>query len=312
MSGLVSSSAKPNLVAAAVLVCAVFLLSTQDMLFKLFSDQISLWQFVAVRALAALPMIALFVSLRRSWPSMRPLSLRAMLLRSSLMLVALTCFFTSLTMLTMAEAAAGLYTSPLFVAMLAPLLLQERVGPRRIIAIAAGFIGTMLILRPNLDQMGVQFFLPVAAGAFYGMALIVTRKLCAREHPLALASFHQAGYLLMGSTGIVVLTLNAPEPASVAALPFLLQGWVAISMPVLAIIVLIGSVNVVGHTGMTYAYQNAEASFLAPFDYSYLVFAGLWSLAIWQDPLGPIDFLGMALIAGAGIFISWRRSQPEA
>jgi drug/metabolite transporter (DMT)-like permease len=302
------------LAAALILVGSMFSMSLQDMFMKLLSDQMSLWQFVVLRAVVALPLIWLVALHQGRHHSIRPKSVTALVIRSGLMMVALVCFFTSLSTLTMAQAAAGLYTAPLFIATLAPFVLGERVGPRRIVAIVLGFAGSMLILRPDFDASGLVALLPIAAGCFYALSLMATRKLCVQENPMTLTLFHQAGYLLLGLVGLTALALVSPSPAWQTALPFFFSAWLPLSLTVVLIVAAIGVLNVVGHTGLSYAYQTAEASFLAPFDYSYLVFACIWSIVIWNDVLVPLDYLGVAMIAGAGIFISWRgkRARPAS
>jgi drug/metabolite transporter (DMT)-like permease len=140
--------------------------------------------------------------------------------------------------------------------------------------------------------------------------MVATRHLCKGESAWTLTAVNQAGYLLLGLAGLVVLGIFPASDELEQSLPFFFDAWKPLTLVTVGIVAVIGAMNVIGHTAVGRAYQTAEASFLAPFDYSYLAFACLWSVLVWSDKLTAGNLLGMALIAGAGIFIAWRRRQP--
>lgn len=298
--------------AVSLLIFSTFLLSIQDAGMKIFSAEMSLWQFALLRAVFGLPILVLATRLIGARARLIPIRWHAVAIRTGFILLALICFFSALSKLGLAQAAAGLYTAPLFVGIFSHLLLREKVGPRRVAAIIAGFAGVMLILRPDAGATGLISLLPVGAGALYALALISTRWLCAGESPFALAAATQVAFGLAGLIGSAWLVLAPPSAEIAAAVPALFRPWIDPGATGLWAIVAIAVLNVVAHTGSARAYQTAEASFLAPFDYGYLVFATLWGVLYWGEAVSAPMVLGMAMIAGGGAYVAWRERRIAA
>ncbi len=289
----------------------LFALSLQDSIGKLLSDHISLWQFQTVRAVFNI----LFVYLLARWTmqgfSLRPNRLPPVLLRSAFHVAALMFFFGSAPFLTMAEMAGGLYTFPLFVAVLSAVFLGERVGLLRVTAILVGFTGTLFIIRPGTDAFRLVSLLPVAAGLCYAMFIIVTRKLCRDESPVVLTMVSNISILTCGAAAIMILTLINPSAELRQEFPNIMNTWLPMAPWMLLLVIVCTVFNVIGNIGMSKAYQSAEASFLAPFDYTYLVFATFWGFVFWGDVPPALTISGMVMIAASGMFVAWREKQAK-
>jgi drug/metabolite transporter (DMT)-like permease len=218
-------------------------------------------------------------------------------------------FFGGIPFLSLAEIAAGLYVFPLYIALLSALVLGERVGPRRIAAIITGFMGTLLILRPGTANFHLVNLMPVAAAFGYALTVMTTRKLCREESPVTLAFGVAITFFTAGVIGTIVFSSSGVIDA-VGELrttwPYLLTGWHDVSLALLSLILACSVLNVVANIGLAKAYQSAESSWLAPFDYSYLIFATFWGFVFSGTIPDNWTFAGMALIAGAGIFVAWR------
>ncbi len=296
--------------AAMLLVGALFLLGLQDALVKLASSEVSLWQFQFVRSI--LNFVLLLTVMRLFWPGQRSKPIRpwAVMLRSALLCAAMIFFFSGVPFLTLAEIAAGLYVFPLFVALLSRVVLGERVGPRRIAAILVGFAGTLLILRPGTDQFTAVSLMPVAAAFCYGSTILVTRKLCRDESPVTLVYGVSLTFMAVGFLGLLIFAA-APFPNAAKVWPYLFTGWHAAELWVFGLIAVCSCLNVVSNISLAKAYQSAEASWLATFDYSYLVFATFWGYVMWRDVPDAQTFFGMAMIAAAGSFVAWREAKDK-
>lgn len=304
--GAATGPDRPALGASLVL-AAVFLLGLQDGLIKLANPEVSLWQFQLLRS--AINLSLLFLLSRLIWGTAPPLPKRtwAVALRSLFLVGAMMLFFGGIPFLTLAEIAAGLYVFPLFSSILAALLLGERLGPRRILAIGAGFAGTLLILKPGTDSFSLVGLMPVAAGLCYAGQILTTRRLCRDESPVTLAFGVAITYLTVGMGGVALFSwLHAGTLA--LEWPYLFTGWHSPSLWVLAIIVTCAFLNLTANLFLAKAYQSAEASWLAPFDYTYMIFATFWGFVFWRHIPDALTFLGMAMIAVAGVFVTWRES----
>jgi len=291
--------------AALLVLGAVFMLALQDGLIKLVSPEVSLWQFQALRSLVNLVLLLLLSRVIWGTAPPRPKRLWAVALRSVLLVGAMILFFGGVPFLTLPEIAAGLYVFPLFVAVLAALILRERLGPRRIVAIGAGFIGTLLILKPGTENFTLVGLMPVGAGLCYAMQILVTRRLCREESPVTLTIGVAITFLTLGVVGLLVFSW-LDGGALAVEWPYLFTGWHQPALWVLAIIVVCSVFNLTANIGLAKAYQSAEASWLAPFDYSYMIFATFWGFVFWGDIPGALTLTGMAMIAAAGAFVTWR------
>jgi drug/metabolite transporter (DMT)-like permease len=300
---------KPTLAAGLVLV-AVFLLALQDGLIKLVNPEVSLWQFQALRS--TLNLILLFLLSRVIWGTTPPRPKRPLVvaLRSMLLVGAMFLFFGGVPFLTLAEIAAGLYVFPLFASILAAVVLRERLGPRRILAIGAGFAGTLLILKPGTESFTLVGLMPVGAGLCYAGQILVTRKLCREESPVTLALGVAITFLIFGVGGLVFFTW-AEGGALAVEWPYLFTGWHEPALWVLGIVATSSVLNLTANIGLAKAYQSAEASWLASFDYTYMIFATFWGFVFWGDIPDSLTFAGMAMIASAGVFVTWRERLAE-
>jgi len=295
--------------AATIMVISLAMLSLQDGFVKLASSDVSLWQFQMLRGVFSLSLLVCLVWFIRGTP-LRPKRLWAVVLRSTLLAIAMILLFGGAPFLTLAEMGAGLYVFPLFVAVLSALFLRERVGPRRIVAILAGFAGTLLILKPGTEAFRPIALMPVGAAFAFALNILCTRKLCREEHPITLSFGAMSAMFLCGALGTVIFTLIGPTSLSESQ-PYLATGWHTLSLWVFGLIVLCGSLQVTANFLLTTAYQSAESSWLAPFDYSYLVFVTMWGVLIWSDIPDMLTFVGMGLIAGAGCYVAWRERQEN-
>jgi drug/metabolite transporter (DMT)-like permease len=286
------------------------MLGLQDSFVKLASSDISLWQFQMIRAGINLLLLVFLTRLIWGSASPRPQRLWAVALRSLLLMGAMVCFFGGVPFLNLAEIAAGLYVFPLFVAVLSALVLRERVGPRRIVAILIGFAGTLLILKPGTEAFRPVALMPVGAALCYAVTILVTRRLCRQESPVTLAHGVAVAFLILGTVGVLVFPSAADSPRGVDW-PYLFTGWHDIDLWMLGLIAACSTLNLAANIGLAKAYQSAEVSWLAPFDYSYLIFATFWGFVFWQHIPDGLTFLGMAMIAGAGAFVAWRERRES-
>lgn len=300
-----SEADNPSL-AAGLMVSALALLSLQDAIIKLTSDWLSIWQFQTVRSLINISLLLVTAAFFAGWRQLAPRRLSAVGLRSIFLVGAMLCFFSGVPFLSLAEIAAGLYLFPLIVALLSRFVLGESVGPDRLAAVAAGFCGSMLILKPATADFQVVSLLPVVAAFFYACMVLTTRKLCRGESPLALASGVAIAFLSVGLIGLAIFPPPAAATATNLQWSYLMTGWHPLSLVLFAAIAACSLLNLVANILLARAYQTAESSWLAPYDYSYLVFAALWGYVIWDTIPDPATLIGMALIAGAGIFVATR------
>jgi drug/metabolite transporter (DMT)-like permease len=193
-------------------------------------------------------------------------------------------FVVALGYLPIAEVSAITFMAPIIVALAAGPLLGERLNPRTWIALAGGFAGVLMIIKPGSAVFAWAALLPLACAFFVAAYQILTRKLAGRDDPITTLFYP-------GLIGVIVL------PAFPSALIFPTQPLHA------AMIAVLGLFGAVGHFLLIKAHNLAPASLLAPFSYvQLLVVLVLGWLIFGQLPDG-LTLAGMVLVVGSGLMV---------
>ena len=294
------------LAALALLLTGVFVIALQDALVKLMSAETSFWQFQTLRSVGNLGFTLLLALASGSLGLLLPQNWRPVCLRAAFLVVCMFCFFAGAPYLTVAQMAAGLYTYPLFVSVLAGPVLGETVGPWRIGALLLGASGAAFVLSPWKDDFSALQILPVIAGFLFACNVLTLRRACRDESPLALAFVVGLAYVVSGGVGILLLTVFPLSTEIRAAMPFVAIGWPELTLLVAGFALFASVLNLTGNLCISRAYQTADASWLAPMDFSYLIFAAIWSRAIFDQWPTREAIIGMILIGSAGVITAWR------
>ena len=291
-------------VTAALLVLAsMALFGLIDNFMRLAAETGGLWQFHFLRAVAA---IAILVPLTFVFGArLRPRAPGRVLLRSSLNSFAMVIYFGCLGFMPIAQVVAGLFTAPIFVVLFSVALFGERISPRHLIAVALGFLGILLVLRPEAGDLSALSVLPVLAGAFYGLGNLITRRWLGAEGTLSLLAAFFGMMLIWGGLGCLAIALW-PLPVAPGAEGWATRGWVAPEGVFLAMILVQAVGSIVGVGLSIRAYQLADATMVAVFENSLLVFATIWAIILWREVPDALAVAGLALIALAGVLIALR------
>ena len=298
---------KPFL-ALGLLLFGVFVLAAQDVMVKKIADYTSFWQFQSIRSLGNMGLMLMIASAAGGLSLIRPKRVVAVAMRALMLTCCMICFFGGVQYITVSQMSAGLYTYPLFVTILAGPLLGEKVGIWRFSALAIGMAGALLLINPFSTAFHPMQIMPVIAGFFYALNILILRRYCRRERPLAIAFMVGLMFFVVGIIGAVVIAILPLSDTSRLSLPFLLIGWPELSIMVVGLCMLASLLNLTGNIFLSRAYQTADSSWLAPLDFSYLIFAMIWGRILFGDWPGHQALLGMALIAGAGILIVVREN----
>ena len=297
------TGANRPVLAAGLVLGAMALFGLIDNFMRLAAENGGLWQFHFLRgalAVAVLVPLAWMLKVR-----LRPRNARLVLGRSALNTTAMVIYFGCLGLMPIAQVVAGLFTAPIFVVIFSVLFFGERIGPRRIFAVALGFVGIILALRPEAGELSLLSILPVIAGAFYGLGNLITRRLCGAEGTCTLLGGFFGLMTMAGAAGCLFLWLY-PLPVAPGADGFLTRGWVPAEgvFGVMIVVQALGSLLGVGLS--IRAYQMADATMVAVFENTLLVFATIWAVILWAEMPDALGLLGLALITAAGIIIALR------
>jgi len=178
MTDIRASVARTGVSPIGLILIAMIAFSTQDVVVKIVAEQVSLWQLLFIRSLLTLWLLVMVVAAMGRLATLAPRAWFWPLVRAGFMCGAYLSFYAALPLLPLSKAAAGFFTGPLIITLLAALLLGERIGPRRILAIVVGFAGVVFIIRPGAEGWSPVALLPVLAACFYAVGIIITRWRC--------------------------------------------------------------------------------------------------------------------------------------
>jgi len=205
----------------------------------------------------------------------------------------------AVSLLPLATAISIFFIEPLLLTLIAALVLGEKIGPRRLGAIAAGLIGAMIVIRPNWASFGPAVLLPVAAAFFFACYVTTIRGLSTRLGGLPMqawsgtwATLIIAAIVLMGSFGDVAIFTFETVP-----------GWAWLYL------VVMGAIAALAHMMFAMAFQRVEAGALAPFQYLEIVGATTLGYLVFGDFPDALTWLGTALILAAGLYVFYRERQ---
>jgi drug/metabolite transporter (DMT)-like permease len=297
----VSAGSSARGIASLVLGIAVF--SLQDVIIKLVSGAYPISEVLFIRAVTALPLLLAVVHLDGGIGQIAGPGLWRMLVRGLVMITAFSCYYLAIAVMPLADATAILFTAPLFITLLSGVLLGERVGPRRWLAVIAGFGGVALMVRPGSGLFSAVAILPLLAALAYAASQLMARAM-PQEVRASTMSFHGNLVFLAGSALAAVAFgdgRHAVEEAS--AFAFLLRGWAMPDGRDLLLMAACGPIGAFGLVFLARAYRQAPASVVAPFEFTAILWGILWGFAIWHDAPSWPGLAGMALIAAAGLSV---------
>ena len=286
---------------ALLLVVGVSIFGFSDNLTMLVSDDVGVGQFHFSRSVFAILMIVILGKLLGL--SVIPTFWKPVLIRTLFMVIAIFLYFSVMPMMPIAEAGAGLFTSPIFVLLFSSILFRERIGWRRISAVAIGSAGVLLILRPGSEGFSLFHLIPVLSGASYALGSIITFRYLGDESPLAILMSFIVAIGLSGGVAATGLRLFPASSELMKQAPFLFSGWQAVDFQFWFWMCLIATGTCLALSMMTRAYQVVQTSYAAIYEYSYLISVGFFSWAFWGVVPGILSFVGILLIVGAGILI---------
>lgn len=288
---------------AAIILCVgIAAYIVQDLIMKIASGHYPIHQALVFRAMTAIPIALLFIYWSGTLKAIKG-STRPLLPRSLLTVACNLTYYLALAALPMATVGALYLSAPLMITALSVLLLQEKVNGWQWAAVAAGFVGVVLIIHPGAGIFEWAMVLPLLSALTYAGAVIYVRK-AGEDGDSGIMSLQSQAWLSL--TGLVLgLLLGAGELKGDVALhpsmSFLLSGWQWPSLRDALVLLACGVVGSISTYLLTRAYALSDASSLAPFEYTAL----LWSIALGWLVFGhfpPLkDWFGIALLVGAGL-----------
>ena len=190
----------------------------------------------------------------------------------------------------MAKALTLAFVAPLITTALSPIFLGEKVGFRRWSAVIIGFLGSLIVIRPGFIEFNLATVAALGTGFFYGIYLVITRKLHTSDSPLLTL-------LLTGVVGVTIASFIVPVV------------WVNPTFNQWSLLALMGIFACLGHFFLILSLKYADASKLAPFSYFEIVTNVILGYYFFADFPTKWTWLGLLIIVSSGVYISFREQK---
>lgn len=288
------------------------IIALQEATVKLLTEHVSIWQLHVIRSVLVITFAFATARFIAGFEA-RPIgNLKWALIRSACFSTAFFLLYSGLPFLSLAQSGAVFFTAPLFITLFAAVFLGETIGPRRIVALILGFSGVLVTAQPWNEALDLAILFPLFGALAYALGVMVTRGRCNHESALSLQIVHHSMFGLLSLIGLIAMVLLPVNDGLRADYPFLLGGLSTFGIAIGLLIILNALTNFIGAFMLTYAYQNNEASGIAPLEYSYLAVAPILDLLLWQTLPQWSTLAGMFLVASAGVFIAMRSGAAPA
>lgn len=276
--------------AGLFMVCAMGSFVMNDTIVKILGEHLPVGEIISLRGLMAIVIIGAICLRQGLLPELPKLAQRSVLARSSLDVIATIAFVTALMHMPIANLTAVMQAVPLAVALLSMVLLKEKVGWQRMVAIIAGFIGVLMIVKPSVSHAGIYEVLTLLIVLAVALRDISTKRIPSRI-PTFLVAFGNACFVTVGG-----LALSA------------LQGMVKPELWQLGLLALAALCLSSGYLFMVATLRLGELSGTAPFRYSVMVFAIISGVVVFGQFPDEVAMLGMALVVVAGLYAARREA----
>lgn len=280
----------PRGIASMLLAVAIF--SCMDALIKWLSASYPTIEIVFFRSsFAFLPLLPAIVSGgRAALRTRRPLAQAG---RAGIGVLAMFGFFYCFRLMPLADVFGIAFSAPIFVTALSVPMLGEKVGVRRWSAVVVGFVGVLVMLRPDAGVFASASWIALAATMLYALGQIFVRDLTRTET----------------TTCIVFYVTLTTTVVSAAAMPFV---WVAPGLADAALLASVGMLGGVAQLAFTRAFRLAPAAVISPFDYTGLLYAAVIGYYVWGDVPTATFLVGAAIVMASGLYILYRETKLAA
>jgi drug/metabolite transporter (DMT)-like permease len=267
-----------------------------DSIAKLLGDTVPLLQLLLVRFTAQAVLLLPLIWWGGHSLVMTPRVFRLTAYRTVLHIAGIGAMFTALRFLPLADAVAIAFVMPFIMLLLGRMVLNEEVGPRRLIACVVGFIGTLLVVQPAFADVGWPALLPLAVALIFALYMLVSRQLARDNEPM----------VLQAVSGIMATVLLGAIALATRDVDFAPLGLVMPSARDVWLLAAIGVIGTYAHLLMTWSLRFAPSATLAPMQYLEIPFATLIGWLIFRDLPNGLAAFGIAITVASGLYIVWR------
>ena len=285
--------------------------SIQDSLIKFISEDTSLYELYFGRTLIAFILLLIYLKVTSQTLVLKTHFPVLTILRVLCFFFGFSFFYISLTFMTLAMANALFFSSPFFVSILAVIFLKEKVGIRRWLGIAVGFLGVYIVLDPNFEDFNYMKLAPVACSLCYAISMTITKYTSSKDNVYTQMTHLYIGALIISVLFFIFAGEGQFNTFSDPTYQFIFREWFSNPTYAWPFIISMGFVGAISFYCVFSAYSVASPSVVSLFEYSLIIWAIIIGYLLFDNIPSPRTFVGVILIIGAGIYIYIREKARD-
>lgn len=268
------------------------LFAVHDAIIKTLGETYPVFQIIFFAMLFAFVPMSMIILADRAVDNFRPHHPWLILIRASLMILAMSSAFYAFVTLPLTEVYALLFAAPLLITAFSVPFLGEVVRGQRWAAVIVGLIGVLIVLRPGVSELSAGHIAALTAACASALASIVVRKIGGEER----------------SAVLILYPLLLSMVAMGATLPSV---YVPIELYDLGLMAMVGFISVLAQLCIIGAYRASPAAVIAPIQYSQIIWATIFGFLFFFEQPDAFVAIGSAVIITSGLFVVWRESREN-
>ncbi len=289
-------------------ISAMTIFSVQDVLIKLLSEDISLFQILFFRSTVGSVLIISYLKLSGQAVKLGTAYPFLSTCRGLLFFFGYSSFYFAQSKIPIANATVLFLVSPFFITIMSIIIFKSEVSYARWFTMVVGFSGVIFISQPEFGQLNFFYLLPVAVALVYSTSMMIAKVTAEKD------TVFQQTIFMFAITGVLSGLLglwfgdgrfDTPE---LAGIQFMVHAWSFDGVFINLSLITIATAGTFAFLLLTSAYRIADPATITPFEYSGLLFAIIWGYLFWSDVPSVKEATGMVLIVGAGIFLFYREN----
>jgi drug/metabolite transporter (DMT)-like permease len=297
--------------AALLAMFAVGLATAQDAIVKSVSGAYPAHETVILRCVSSIPILGAWLWWTAGFRSLITPYLRWLIIRGLILCSAYLAFVLSIAAMPIANAVAIYFTMPFIIAALAGPFLKEHVPHYRWLAIAAAFIGVIIMVRPGSESFEPAALLALYSALGYAIGQMMGRSLSQNVEPIVISNVQNVVYLGVGLALLLIIPFLGLHSGSHKSIAFLTRPFAWPTPWDTFLLCFMGALSTLGMVAFINAYKLAPSNFVAPFEYTAMIWAVLYGLIFFNDFPDIYTWTGIAIVVLAGLWMLWKDSHQK-
>ena len=297
-----------NIKGLILIIIGMLFIITQDVLIKYTIHDASLMQILVFRGGIGFLLLCIYLIYSKQPIYFGTAHPYIAIFRGSTFFFGFTLFFISLSQITLAEATSLFFVSPFFITIYSYFILKTKIGLNRIFSIFVGFSGTLLIIKPEFNEINIYMLFPIIAASTYALSMTLAKKTSENDN-LFQQTFHIYIGAFIGGSVISILLHNSDLNLSIFSI--LSNSWILNDLQTIGLLIFIATNGCIGIFCLIAAYRVGSPLVNSIAEYVHLIFAIIIGIVIFTEIPDLNSFIGIFLIIVSGIFIVFRENKRE-